>query len=95
MAYSKQSHATKSFKGIKANNTQALLQEIQDLELEILDMFEVAFHFAGLMQEHLQEALEYYTTLIESYDDKVEYNAQSIIQVITQIQCDKPQWFKL
>ena len=71
-------------------------EEIRELELEVLDMFEVAFYFAGLKKEHLQDALEHYSDLLESIQDTkdIEYNAQTIIKIIETIKLDKPMWFR-
>lgn len=72
---------------------QELREEIQDLESQILDMFEVALHFAGLQHEFLQEALNYYMEVMESQDDMLPYTPQTIIANIMLIRRDKPQWF--
>ncbi len=82
----------------KSHNTQALQdkirdEEIQDLESQILDMFEVAFHFAGLKPSNLHDALNYYMEIMESQDDDLPYNAQTIIANILLIRQDKPEWF--
>ncbi|MWV60908.1 hypothetical protein DCO58_12405 [Helicobacter saguini] len=74
---------------------EQLLEEIRELELEILDMFEVAFYFAGLDSKHLQEAIEYYEEIMESITEDSEYNAKDIIKIIETIKIDKPQWFKI
>ncbi|EEO24172.1 MULTISPECIES: hypothetical protein [Helicobacter] len=82
----------------KSHNTQALQnkirdEEIQELESQILDMFEVAFHFAGLKPSSLDDALNYYMEVMESQDDDLPYNAQTIIANILLIRQDKPEWF--
>lgn len=82
----------------KSHNTQALQnkirdEEIQELESQILDMFEVAFHFAGLKPNNLDDALNYYMEIMESQDDDLPYNAQTIIANILLIRQDKPEWF--
>ncbi|AQQ59905.1 MAG: hypothetical protein SPJ83_01535 [Helicobacter sp.] len=82
----------------KSHNTQALQnkirdEEIQELESQILDMFEVAFHFAGLKPSNLDDALNYYMEVMESQDDDLPYNAQTIIANILLIRQDKPEWF--
>ena len=82
----------------KSHNTQALQnkirdEEIQELEFQILDMFEVAFHFAGLKPSNLDDALNYYMEVMESQDDNLPYNAQTIIANILLIRQDKPEWF--
>lgn len=76
------------------SDKEQLLEEIRELELEILDMFEVAFYFAGLKEKHLQEALEYYEEIMESITIDSEYNAKDIIKIIETIKIDKPQWFE-
>ncbi len=78
---------------IKEQDNQELLEEIQDLELQILDMFEVAFYFAGIKDEYLQDALEYYMKIIESQDDSIEYTPQIIIANILQVKEKNPKWF--
>ncbi|RDU66563.1 hypothetical protein CQA53_03605 [Helicobacter didelphidarum] len=72
---------------------QDLLEEIQELELEILDMFEVIFHFINLKKERLQDALQYYMQILESQNENTPYNAQHIIEIIKIIQTQKPEWF--
>lgn len=72
----------------------SLEEEIQDLESQILDMFEVAFHFAGLKEEHLHDALTYYMDIMESQDEDLPYNAKSIIANILLLKQDKPAWFQ-
>ncbi|TLD82827.1 hypothetical protein [Helicobacter trogontum] len=78
----------------KSHNIQALQDEIQDLESQILDMFEVAFHFAGLKPENLHDALNYYMEVMESQSDDLPYTAQTIIANILLIKQDKPEWFE-
>ncbi len=76
-----------------------LIEEIQDLESQILDMFEVAFHFAGLKEEYLQNALECYMQIMESQDElweeqpQLEYTPQVIIANILQVKDKNPKWF--
>lgn len=92
-AYS-DSETSKNNSTLKHTNTiQDLVTEIQDLESEIIDMFEVAFHFAGLDPQYFEQALKYYTKIIEHQDEIDEYSAQSIIDIITKIKYQKPQWF--
>ncbi|TLD95790.1 hypothetical protein [Helicobacter trogontum] len=78
----------------KSHNVQALQDEIQDLESQILDMFEVTFHFAGLKPENLHDALNYYMEVMESQSDDLPYTAQTIIANILLIKQDKPEWFE-
>lgn len=78
----------------KSHNVQALQDEIQDLESQILDMFEVAFHFAGLKPENLHDAFNYYMEVMESQNDDLPYTAQTIIANILLIKQDKPEWFE-
>lgn len=75
------------------SHIQALQEEIQDLESQILDMFEVAFHFAGLQPEYIHEALKYYMEVMESQSDDLPYTAKTIIANILLIKQDRPQWF--
>lgn len=72
---------------------QTLQEEIQDLESQILDMFEVAFHFAGLKPEYIHDALTYYMEVMESQSDDLPYTAKAIIANILLIKQDKPEWF--
>ncbi len=77
----------------KDRDLESLHEEIQDLESQVLDMFEVAFHFAGLQSQYLHDALTYYMDVMESQDDDLPYTAQTIIANIMLIKHDKPQWF--
>lgn len=84
----------KKFDNKTSQNMKALQDEIQDLESQILDMFEVALHFAGLKPEYLQDALTYYMNVMESQDDDLPYTSQTIIANILLIKQDKPKWFE-
>lgn len=82
-----------SRKDNEKSNVKELQEEIQDLESQILDMFEVVLHFAGLLPEYLHEALSYYMDVMESQDDDLPYTAKTIIANILLIKQDRPQWF--
>lgn len=79
---------------MKELSREQLIEEIKELELEVLDMFEVAFHFAGLDEKYFQDALELYEELMESISIDSEYNAKDIIKIIETIKNDNPQWFR-
>lgn len=89
----KQTNHNKHDKKSHIQNIQALQEEIQDLESQILDMFEVILHFAGLQPEYLHEALTYYMEVMESQSDDLPYTAKTIIANILLIKQDRPQWF--
>lgn len=89
-----QKHDKKHKKTNNIHNIQSLQDdEIRDLESQILDMFEVAFHFAGLKPENLHNALDYYMEVMESQSEDLPYTAHTIIANILLIKQDKPEWF--
>ncbi len=74
-------------------NLKALQDEIKQLELEVLDMFAVCFHFAGLNEQHLEDAIALYHSKIDE-NSQDEYDSKNIIALIEEIKSENQHWFK-
>lgn len=83
----------KSKKPQTSKELQLLQDEVVSLEAQILDLFEALFFFAGLRSQNLQDALAYYTDLLDQEDSQADYDAKSIIRLVSRLREEKPEWF--
>jgi len=71
-------------------------KEIEELSTQLLDMLEVALHFAGIKKEHLKDSIEIYLNGIDEVfaNDDGEMGVEEIIQVINHVKKTKPELFR-